>query len=109
MTESAAILIQLGLTHPHSGLLPNDALARAQAVRGLVFNAANCYAAISIVHYPERCTDGAAESVEALRHGSLAQLNRLWTMFADTWMPTTADQPYLGGRQPGDWTCSPLW
>src|SRR6266581_9709718 len=46
LSESAAILIHLGGAHPESGLFPRDASARAQAVRGLVFIAANCYAAI---------------------------------------------------------------
>src|SRR6266496_2855306 len=55
MTESAAILIWLGLRHPKSGLLPAEP---AQAIRGLVFIAANCYAAIGIIDYPERfCAD----------------------------------------------------
>ena len=44
----------LGLAHPDSGLLPTDSTARAQAVRGMVFIAANCYSAISIIDYPER-------------------------------------------------------
>ena len=35
-TESVAILIELGLRHPASGLLPQDAAARAQARRGLL-------------------------------------------------------------------------
>jgi GST-like protein len=35
LTESAAILIHLGLTHPESGLLPADPAARAQVIRGL--------------------------------------------------------------------------
>src|SRR5439155_6869488 len=50
MTESAAILIGLGLRHPKSGLLPAEP---AQHIRGLVFIAANCYAAIGIIDYPE--------------------------------------------------------
>jgi len=49
LTESAAILIHIGLTHPASGLLPQDGAARAQAIRGLVFIAANCYAAIGVI------------------------------------------------------------
>jgi hypothetical protein len=34
LSESAAILIHLGEAHPQSGLLPRDASARAQAIRG---------------------------------------------------------------------------
>src|SRR5512147_1867091 len=36
ISESAAILIHLGLAHPESGLLPRDEAARARALRGLV-------------------------------------------------------------------------
>ena len=46
MTESAAILIWLGLRYPSSGLL---AAEPAQAIRGLVYIAANCYAAIGVI------------------------------------------------------------
>src|SRR5258706_14360467 len=46
LSESAAILIHLGLAHPESGLLPSDKSARAQQIRGLVYIAANCYAAV---------------------------------------------------------------
>ena len=52
LTESAAILIHLGLAVPASGLLPAAPLARGQAIRGLVFIAANCYAAIGVIDYP---------------------------------------------------------
>ncbi|MEO8103175.1 MAG: glutathione S-transferase N-terminal domain-containing protein, partial [Betaproteobacteria bacterium] len=44
LTESAAILIHLGLAFPEARLLPADASQRAQAIRGLVYIAANCYA-----------------------------------------------------------------
>jgi GST-like protein len=54
LTESAAILIHLGDSHPASGLLPSNASARAQSIRGLVYIAAQCYAAIGIIDYPER-------------------------------------------------------
>ncbi|MBL8511755.1 MAG: glutathione S-transferase, partial [Betaproteobacteria bacterium] len=54
MTESAAILIHLGLTVPESPILPANAPARAQALRGLVYIAANCYSAVSVTDFPER-------------------------------------------------------
>ncbi|HRI17821.1 MAG TPA: glutathione S-transferase N-terminal domain-containing protein, partial [Burkholderiaceae bacterium] len=41
VSESAAILIHLGLAHPRARLLPSAADARARALRGLVFIAAN--------------------------------------------------------------------
>src|SRR6185503_20722460 len=48
LTESAAILIHLGLVHPESGLLAVEPSERAQQIRGLVYVAANCYAGIGI-------------------------------------------------------------
>src|SRR5204862_6904062 len=54
LSESAAILIHLGSVYPDSGLLPRDHSARAQVVRGMVFIAAYCYAAISVIDFPER-------------------------------------------------------
>lgn len=84
LTESAAILVHLGLEHPASGLLPADATARAQAIRGLVFIAANCYAAIGIIDYPERWLAEADEAAsKSLRQGARARLHHHWTLFAD--------------------------
>lgn len=81
MSESAAILIWLGLQYPKSGLLP----AKPEpAIRGLVFIAANCYAAIGIIDYPERyCTDCDKATAERIKAGSKARLHRYWDMFAD--------------------------
>jgi GST-like protein len=98
MTESAAILIHLGLVFPDSGLLPGDAGARAQAIRGLVFIASNCYAAISIGDYPERWTTADTKpSIEKVRQGARRQLHRHWEVFADTF----AASPYFSGQAPG--------
>lgn len=99
LTESAAILITLGLEHPASGLLPDAPAARAQAIRGLVWIAANCYAAIGAIDYPERwLPPGADEAArEALRAGTRARLHVLWEQFADTFPP----HPFLSGDQPG--------
>jgi GST-like protein len=100
LSESAAILIYLGGAHPESGLLPRDASARAQMIRGLVFVAANCYAAISIIDYPERwCTDADADDAvkERIRAGTRARLHRHWEMFADLFPAN----PYLGGKELG--------
>lgn len=88
LTESAAILIHLGLEHPASGLLPADGTARAQAIRGLVYIAANCYSAISIIDYPERWLADADEAGnERLRRGARARLHHHWTLFADQFGP----------------------
>jgi GST-like protein len=98
LSESAAILIHLGSVHPDSGLLPLDASARAQAIRGLVFIAANCYAAISIIDFPERWCENADEATqERIRAGSRARLHRHWEMFADLFPA----RPYLGGEKIG--------
>lgn len=98
MTESAAILIHLGLAHPRGGLLPAVAAARAQAIRGLVFIAANCYAAIGIGDYPERWTIATSKPAQQkVRAAARQQLHRHWDIFADTF----ATRPYLGGEAPG--------
>ena len=99
LTESAAILIQLGLLYPASGLLPADAVARGQTLRGLVYIAANCYAAIGVIDYPERwCASAEAADLERLRLGARARLHWLWEVFADQF---AAPGPFLGGDAPG--------
>lgn len=100
LTESAAILIHLGSVHPESGLLPRDASARAQMIRGLVFIAANCYSAISIIDYPERwCADADADDAvkDRIRAGTRARLHKHWEIFADLFPA----RPYLGGAELG--------
>ena len=99
LTESAAILIHLGLVFPASGLLPAEAPARDQAIRGLVFVAANCYAAIGIIDYPQRWCDGASEAMQQrLRRGTRARLHRHWESFADMFPVPVA---FYGGDTPG--------
>jgi len=98
MTESAAILIELGLRHPKSGLLPTDAKDRAQAIRGLVYIAANCYAAIGVIDYPERfCSPFDDDTAKRIRAGTKARLHALWSRFADQFEAA----PWLGGAQLG--------
>jgi GST-like protein len=98
LTESAAILIHLGLAQPESGLLPAGASARAQAIRGLVFIAANCYAAIGVIDYPERwCSEGDDAVLQSIRTGARARLHRYWEIFADQF----GGEPFLGGDEPG--------
>ena len=96
LSESAAILIHLGTVHDESKLLPRDLSTRAQAVRGLVYIAANCYAAISIIDYPERwCAEADADEAvkERIRAGTRARLHRHWELFADVFSAA----PCLGG------------
>ena len=96
LTESAAILIHLGSAHPDSGLLPRDGSVRAQAIRGLVFIAANCYAAISVIDFPERwCEDADEATQKRIRAGTRARLHRHWEMFTDLF--PAHPHSYLGG------------
>jgi GST-like protein len=98
LTESAAILIHLGLAHPASGLLPADAAARAQTLRGLVYVAANCYAAIGLIDYPERwCAEPDEKTNKRIKTGATQRLHHLWEIFADTFPA----RPFLGGAQLG--------
>ncbi len=98
LTESAAILIWLGLECPESKLLPADAARRAQCIRGLVFIAANCYCAVSISDFPERWGGDADEAArQRVRLAARKQLHRHWEVFADTFPA----RPYFSGRSPG--------
>lgn len=98
VSESAAILIHLGLEHPESGLLPSDPVARAAAVRGLVYIASNCYSLISIVDFPERyLADPADEVKKNLVAGVRARLHEHWDIFARSFIPN----PFLFGPAPG--------
>ncbi len=102
LTESAAILIHLGLEHPASGLLPPGAMERAQALRGLVYVAANCYSMITVADYPERFIDGGDEAAQesarkAVRTAARRQLHAAWDHFADQFVAS----PFLGGAEPG--------
>jgi len=95
MTESAAILLWLGLRYPHSGLLPADP---AQAIRGLVYIAANCYAAIGIIDFPARfCTEADDATGKRIQAGARSRLHEYWRIFADTFPA----QPFLSGDHLG--------
>jgi GST-like protein len=101
MTESAAILMHLADAHPSSGLMPAGA-ARAQAQRGLVYIAAQCYAAIGIIDYPERwCTPCDDKTADRIRAGSRAKLHASWEVFADTFPAQLPDRPFLSGSSIG--------
>jgi len=98
ISESAAILMHLGIMHPDSKLLPGKMAQRAQVVRGLVFIAANCYSAISIIDYPERwCEDADHDEKvqQRIRAGTRARLHKHWEMFADVF----PGKPWLGGEE----------
>ncbi|WP_411379619.1 glutathione S-transferase N-terminal domain-containing protein [Pseudomonas sp. MPB26] len=81
LTESAGILIHLGLAFPASELLAGN---RAQILRGLVYIAANCYSAIGIIDYPQRWLGDADQAVQAqLATGTRRYLHQAWVMFAN--------------------------
>ena len=98
LSESAAILIHLGLAHPESGLLSSDAGQRAQQIRGLVYIAANCYAAIGILDFPDRWYPDPDEAVKAaMQSRGRARLHELWQIFADQFPAA----PWLSGERLG--------
>ena len=98
LTESAAILIHLATAHPSASLLPENSSSRAQAIRGLIFIAANCYSAVSVIDFPSRWTVASAESAhDDVRNAARRQLFHHWDIFADTFTP----YPYLSGARPG--------
>ncbi|MDB6447110.1 MULTISPECIES: glutathione S-transferase family protein [Pseudomonas] len=98
LTEAAAILIHLGLTFADSKLLPQEPMARAQAIRGLVYIAANCYTPIGIIDFPQRWLTEADEATrQQLVTGTRQRLYRNWALFADQF----AAQPYFSGAEPG--------
>lgn len=73
LTESAAIAIALAERHPDTALLPDPgSRERAQALRWLIFVAAELYPLVEINDYPERFvadpahTDGARERAREL-------------------------------------------
>ncbi|UZE25752.1 glutathione S-transferase family protein [Pseudomonas sp. B21-056] len=98
LTESAAILIHLGLAYPESKLLPEDPVLRAQAIRGLVYIAANCYTPIGIIDFPERWLAEADEAIrQQLVSGTKQRLYRNWVLFADQFPA----RPFFSGTEPG--------
>ncbi|HET7774108.1 MAG TPA: glutathione S-transferase family protein [Burkholderiaceae bacterium] len=104
LSESAAILIHLGLTCPAAGLLPKDAASRARCLRALVYIAANCYSAVGVTDFPQRWTTSTEEPAqEAVRQAARAQLHHHWGVFADLFAPGVEQAPeaapFLSGLQ----------
>ncbi|MEO5845227.1 MAG: glutathione S-transferase family protein [Caldimonas sp.] len=98
LTESAAILIHLGLAHPESGLIAGDPAQRARQIRGLVYIAANCYAGIGILDYPDRWYPDPDDAVTKAMHArGRARLHELWQIFADQFPAA----PWLSGERVG--------
>ena len=101
MTESAAILIELGLRHPASGLLPAAPADRARALRGLVFVAANCCAMIGVIDFPERVI---ATGWRWLEHRPLSveQRRQQPSLFGGRQQKTRKSVPYVVQIPNGD-------
>lgn len=98
LTEVAAILLHLGLSHPASDLVSADPARRAQQIRGLVYIAANCYAGIGILDYPDRWYPDPDDAVKkAMQTRGRARLHELWEIFADQFPAT----PWLSGARLG--------
>ena len=98
LSESAAILINLGLVHPESGLLATEPKRRAQQIRGLVYIAANCYAGIGILDFPDRWYPDPDDAVkEKMQQRGKARLHELWDLFADQFPAA----PWLSGDRLG--------
>ncbi len=98
LTESAAILLHLGLVHAGSGLLASDPSQRAQQIRGLVYIAANCYAGIGILDFPDRWYQDPDDIAKAaMRARGRARLHELWEIFADQFPAA----PWLSGERLG--------
>ena len=98
LSESAAILIHLGLAQPQSDLLASDPSRRAQQIRGLVYIGANCYAGIGILDYPDRWYPDPDDAVkQAMQARGRARLHELWQIFADQFPAT----PWLSGERLG--------
>ena len=100
LTESAAILMHLGVAFPGSRLLPDAQIERDLVLRGLVYIAANCYPCITILDYPERFTTATDDaSLTAVRDGTKARLHHHWGIFADLF--PVEDARFIGGDHPG--------
>lgn len=98
LTESVAILVYLGLEYPASGLLPQDSTRRARALRALTYIAANCYAPIGIIDYPQRWLPDTDATLQArLGSGAQARLHENWEVFADLFGSPDAWKPDAPG------------
>lgn len=80
LTESAAIVLVLDERHPEAGLLPAAGTPeRAQALRWLVFLAAELYPVIEICDYPRRFAPDDA-SAPAVREVALGIWRQRWLL-----------------------------
>ncbi|UZJ57833.1 glutathione S-transferase [Pseudomonas sp. KU26590] len=98
LTESAAILIHLGLEFPLSGLLSQDAFERAQQLRALAYITTSCYASIGMIDYPERwLPDADADQLDRLVAGARSKLHSQWEVFSHVFYNPVAWHPQAPG------------
>jgi glutathione S-transferase len=80
ITESVAILLTLDERHRDAGLLPPPgSKERAQALRWMLFLAAEMYPMVEIIDYPERFASS-ADGAEALRERAEGLLRQRWRL-----------------------------
>ena len=99
LSEVAAILLHLGLVaSAERPLSPAIRRSAPQQIRGLVYIAANCYAGIGILDYPDRWYPDPDDAVKkAMQARGRARLHELWEIFADQFPAT----PWLSGERLG--------
>lgn len=91
LTESAAILLVLDERHPNARLLPPaGSPERAQALRWLLFAAAELYPIVEIIDYPERFTPDAAAAP-----GVRTRAGELWRTRLGVVEQAIAGSPWL--------------
>jgi glutathione S-transferase len=95
LTESAAIVLEIGDRHPESGLLPAvGSSERAVVVRWLIFMAVNLYVAELRTFYSDRFTTD-PNGAEGVRASGLADAGRYLTMLEEALAPG----PFLLGER----------
>ncbi|MBI3715772.1 MAG: glutathione S-transferase family protein [Betaproteobacteria bacterium] len=92
MTESAAILLWLCERLPH--LVPQDAAARAQFYRWMVFVPANMYALAPFRDFPAKWVEG-EDAQKAFREKTSVSLKAFWQQIETELQPS----PYLLGKE----------
>ncbi len=94
MTESAGIALWLAERFSKTGLLPDDARARALTFRWMVYFATNVYGPIIVGDFPERWVED-RDAQASLKDRSLQRAKDAWLAFEDS----VAPDPFLLGRR----------
>lgn len=92
MTESAAIVLALDRRHPEAKLMPAvDGVDYLEALRWLVFVAAEIYPIVEINDYPDRFTADPQSDPDAMRENARRIWRDRWSIVEDA----IAGAPYL--------------